>query len=163
MDNREQFFPRLFTSTLFSLPSPSCYRPTCLRSLISQCYDQQIYRTTIWNVLQTGYFLTPQNWTRWIRMKHKRLDRNVLTEMEVSFTALVTRQHRPAEHIYKLTHFRSCDLKWRTFIGYSTIIWSEMVNLHLSWGLFRVVFNSSQLVRNSNSRKIGKWLWHAPQ
>ena len=35
IDNREQFVPRLFGSTLSSLPLQSCYRPTCLRSLFS--------------------------------------------------------------------------------------------------------------------------------
>ena len=36
MDNREHFPPQFFSSTLFSLPSPSCCRPTCLRSLITK-------------------------------------------------------------------------------------------------------------------------------
>ena len=40
MDNRKHFFRQLFSSTLFSLPSPSpsCYRPTCLRSLTFLAY-----------------------------------------------------------------------------------------------------------------------------
>lgn len=37
------------------------------------------------------------------------------------FHSRIHNSNRPPQHICKLTHFRSCDLKWHTFIGHSTI------------------------------------------
>ena len=72
----------------------------------------------------------------------KTLDRSVET--------FGRKYSRPPQLTCELTHFRSCDLQWLTFIGHSTIMRSKMVyfyrlfNNHVIWnGLLLLAIQQS--------------------
>ena len=65
----------------------------------------------------------------------------------VSPIKAATNGNRPFQPVCKITHFRSCDLKWFSFFSHSAIMWSEMVNLHASWKSLLPIRKSPALLK----------------